>query len=113
MSTEESIVITVNEFEPGHTSEQQGYYWMGLNAWGAHLGFTAHESELILHNSVLCSAYGTKRTIKRAGSDGSIVVDVPNERSSSQSIKAYSLLIEHLLRMAAEDGYVIPDPRFA
>lgn len=89
-----------------HTSEQAGYYWASLNKYGRHLGYNAKESEEILHREVKCRLFGVEKTIRRHG----MILQVPKGSSKRLSKEAYSEMIEELLVMAAEDGYVIEPP---
>jgi len=88
-----------------HQSDsQRHYYWMCLKLWGDSIGFSARESEEILHRAVLCEAFGVKETRMVRGS----TIEIPNQRSSRLSREDYSLLIETMIRMAAENGFVVP-----
>ena len=89
-----------------HTDEQRGYYWKYLKEWGAFLGYTARESEELLHNEVLCEAYGVRDfvTINNA------VHGLPKERSSRQDRENYSLLIDTMIMLAAQTNFVVPRP---
>ena len=97
------ITIEVKVFKPRHTSEQQGKYWASLKEWGKQLGYSAKESEEILHEAVLCETYGTEKTVQYRGR----IRQIPKKRSHDRDIEEYSELIETMMRMASEDGVYI------
>ena len=83
-----------------HSDEQRGLYWATLHAYGDKCGYSRKESDLMLHNAVLCEAYGIKRYANYRG----MLWPVPRERSAKQSTEKYSTLIDTLQRMIDEDA---------
>lgn len=100
------VSIEARGIKPQQTDEQRGYYWLSLKSWGNHLGYSAKESEEILHRHICCVAFGVKET-KRIGG---MIIEIPEMRSSRLNREEYSVLIETLIREAAEDGFVIERP---
>ena len=82
------------------SDEQRGVYWAQLHSYGDKQGYNRKETDLMLHNAVLCEAYGVKRYINYRG----VMWPVPRERSSEQNTENYSKLIDALLRLIAEDA---------
>jgi len=97
------IDVDAKAAKDGQTNPQRKYYWRSLNAWGRELGYTVKETEMYLHNSILCEAYGVKEC-KRIGRS---IIEIPNQRSSKSNREDYSLLIETLILVAAETGFAI------
>ena len=93
------LVVEIKESKPRHTNEQQRYYWATLHEWGKELGYTTKETEVILHNLVLCEAYGIEKYIEYGGSRW----PVPKSRSSDRNVTEYSELIETLVRLVGND----------
>jgi hypothetical protein len=101
------------------TDAQRGAYWAGLHELGRHLGYSARESETLLHEVILAECYGVSGSREiRAG--GKVYQwPRPAERSSRKpdggprDVETYSELIETLLRFAAEYGCVIEIERAA
>jgi len=93
------LVVEIKKNKPRHTDEQQGYYWATLHEWGKELGYTTKETEVILHNLVLCEAYGIEKYIEYNGAKW----PVPKSRSSDRNVSEYSELIETLKRLIGND----------
>jgi len=89
------LVVTIKAQSPAHTPEQQGLYWSTLHEWGRELGYSVKETETILHNMVLCEAYGVASYVEFKGARW----PVPKERSSGQDVEHYSLLIQTLMNL--------------
>lgn len=98
--------VEVKPIKSKHTDPQRGYYWRSLHFWGGCLGYTAKESETLLHLAVCCEAFGVKET-RRIGNS---VVEIPNHTSSKLHRDDYSLLIDRMLQMAAVSGVNVPPP---
>lgn len=96
-----------------HSDSQRGAYWSGLHEFAAHLGYSKREAETLLHEVMLCETYGTKEAREIVASGQTYRWPVPAERSSKDAdgrvrdVQTYSELIETLLRVAAEHGYII------
>lgn len=99
--------LTLEQIKPKQTDSQRGMYWASLHEFGKHLGYDARETEAILHNHILCCAYGVKETREIGGSR----IEIPNERSSKQNREDYAHLIDTLMRVAAEEGFYIEPSR--
>lgn len=97
------LEIKVEERRPRHTSEQEGLYRASLHAYGKELGYTARESDHLIHETLLCEAFGVDKAYVSRG----IVRERPLKRSASLSIEDYSTLIDTLFRHAAENGVVL------
>lgn len=89
------LVIEIKESRPKHTPEQQAKYWATLHEWGREQGYTVKETEAILHNHVLCEAFGIEKMIEVGGARW----PVPKHRSSDSDVEEYSILIETLERL--------------
>ena len=100
------LEIEVRAIRPKHTQEQQGYYWQALHFWGREIGYSAKESEVYLHSSVCCEAFGVERKLKIRGS----VIEIPKRSSSKLTRADYSLLIDTMIRMASQYGVTIEPP---
>ena len=102
-----------------HSGEQRGAYWSAVHQLGRHLGYSARESETLLHDAILAECYGVAgaREITMGGKVYSW--PRPAERSSRKpdggprDVQTYSELIETVLRLAAEYGCVIEIERAA
>ena len=97
------IEVHIKPLVLAHTSEQQGLYRSLLHEYGKELGYSAKESDLILHESILCETFGILKSLVFRGR----ISNIPCKRSGKLSIEDYSLLIETLMRLAAEDGIVL------
>jgi len=103
------FVVRFGEPKVLHTSEQRGYYWTVLKAFGAELGMNAKESEAFIHNECKCRAFGVSKTVRFGGT----VREVPNASSADAGKDEYSRLIDELIILAGEHGYTIPPPESA
>jgi hypothetical protein len=107
------VQIDVAPLKRKHTSEQQRAYWKFLHEVGRHLGYSARETETLLHDAMLVECFGSAGA-KQMRVRGEVYSwPVPAERSSkdadgrARDVETYSALIETLLRVAAEHGYLI------
>lgn len=91
------LVVEIREQRHTQTPDQRGKYWATLHEWGKELGYTVKETEAILHNMVLCEAYGIEGYAEFRGARWPI----PKKRSSGRNIEEYSILIETLERLVA------------
>lgn len=109
------LTVELKPIRMKHSQQQQGYYWRSLHAFGRHLGYSAHESETLLHPAVCAAAFGLSdhREIHIQGR--TYQWPVPRETSSKDAdgnvrdMETYSTLIETLIRFAAEHGYVVEE----
>lgn len=107
------LALDISPLRSRHTDPQRAAYWSALHRFGDALGYSAAESENLLHNVVLAEAFGTQgiREITTRGKQ--YAWPIPAERSSKDSEgrvrdrETYSALIETLLRLAAEYGVVL------
>ena len=96
-----------------HSDSQRGAYWAALHEFGKHVGYSARETETLLHEAILAECYGTAGAKEIMVRGKAYHWPVPAERSSkdadgrARDVDTYSALIETLLRVAAEYGYVI------
>ncbi len=100
------FTIEILAYKQSHSDSQRAYYWQALKQYGAHCGMNGKESEEIIHRECLCRLFGIEKTIRR----GNMVIDVPKMTSKRLDKETYSELIDELIILAGEDGYVIPDP---
>lgn len=107
------LQIDVAPMKRKHTSEQQRAYWASLHEFGRFLGYSARETETLLHEAMLCECFGSAG-VKEMRVRGQVHSwPVPAERSSKDAdgrprdVETYSALIETLLRVAAEHGFII------
>lgn len=110
------LEITLAAIKPKHTSEQQGYYWMSLHAFGEWCGYNKRWVDEMLHPLICCEAYGVARhvVVHWHGTDLNWPVPVAtsshDENGNKRDRESYSELIEALIRFAGEQGYIIPPP---
>lgn len=95
------VTIELRPFEFKQTDEQRGYYHMWKNAFAQYTGNTPDE----MHEHLLCEAYGSE--VRRTGLG---LVRRPLQRSSKANRTDYSFLIDTLIRVAADMGFVVPPP---
>lgn len=88
-----------------HTRSQQGKYWACLHEFGEWLGYSKGETETILHNAILCNAFGSEPPKMVFG----VLTSLPNRRSSTADRDEYSVLIETLNGVAADHGYTFKE----
>jgi hypothetical protein len=107
------VSIDITPLRSRHTEPQRAAYWSALHRFGDALGYSAAESEMLLHNVVLAEAFGTRGTREIRTRGKQYAWPVPAERSSkdaegrARDRETYSALIETLLRLAAEYGVVL------
>lgn len=107
------LQIDVSPLKRRHSDSQRGAYWASLHEFAAHLGYSKREAETLLHEIILCETYGTKEAREIVAGGQAYRWPVPAERSSvdadgrPRDVETYSELIETLMRVAAEHGYVL------
>jgi hypothetical protein len=107
------IEVTIAEIKPAHSRDQQGYYWLSLHQFGKWLGYTAHETETLLHPVICVETWGQSDTREITCRGRTYQWPTPKETSSKDSdgkkrdAETYSELIETLIRFAAEQGFVV------
>ena len=97
----EGITLTIAPVVHPHTHKQRAYYWKWLKEFGQFCGTTPDET----HEEILCQTYGSEYLETRFG-----IKRRPQKRSSEATRPEYSLLIDTLIRVAAELGFQIPPP---
>jgi hypothetical protein len=95
------IAVDISALKAKQTNPQRGYYHMWKRAFAGFCGTTPDE----MHEHLLCEAYGSEYTRTRLG-----LMKRPLQRSSKANRTEYSVLIETLIRVAAEMGFVVPPP---
>ena len=95
--------VTVEPVAEPQTLKQRGQYWSALHEFGEHCGYTRRESEVIIHEELLRSTFGVYETRDLFGR----LRTLPRQRSANAHRTDYSALIEALIRLAADHGYVI------
>ena len=107
------LQIDITPIKRKHTDSQKGAYWASLHELGKHLGYTPRLVETLLHDTMLCEAYGTLEVASLMVNGEFMRYPIPKARSSvdeqgrARDVQTYSLLIETLLRVSAEYGYYI------
>jgi len=98
---DEGLVLTLKPPMRFKTRNQENYYRKWCNQFAKYCGLTPDE----MHDELLCITYGSKEVETKFGTRRR-----PVQRSSSASVKEYSELVETLIRVAAEMGFVVPPP---
>jgi hypothetical protein len=109
------VEVQIAEIKPAHSDSARGLYWASLHQFAQWLGYSTREAEAMLHPLICAEAFGQdgEREITWKGKRYSW--PVPRETSSKDSegrkrdAETYGVLIETLLRFAAEQGYVIQE----
>lgn len=96
------ITIEIRPFVHGQTSPQRGYYHKWKNEFAEHCGMTPDE----MHEEILCQAYGSEVHETRMGRRIR-----PVKRSSQANRVEYSVLIDTLIRVAANMDFIVPPPQ--
>jgi hypothetical protein len=96
------LEITIVPLEFHHTREQVGYYRKWCREFGNYCGMTPDE----MHEEMLCQAYGSEEVTTKFGT-----VRRPLQRSGDVKRGDYSVLIDTLIRVAAEMGFDVPPPQ--
>lgn len=107
------IEMTIVEIKPAHTDSMRAYYWTSLHAFGTWLGYSARETEAMLHPLMCAECFGQEGAREIRWKGRAWCWPVPKETSSKDADgrkrdrETYSALIETLIRFAAEQGYVV------
>ena len=97
----DGIDITIEPLVYDHTKSQSRYYHKYCREFANYTGNTHDE----MHDEILCAAYGSEIVQTKIGPRRR-----PLKRSSDAKRTEYSVLIDTLIRIAAECGFVIPPP---
>lgn len=100
-SLDNGIEITIEPKPRFHTTRQRGYYHKWKNEFARFTGNTPDE----MHEALLMEAYGSELVETKMGE-----FRRPMQRSSTAGVTDYSLLIETLIRVAAQMGFHVPPP---
>jgi hypothetical protein len=95
------ITLELKPLEYAQTDSQRGYYHLWKNNFASFCGNTPDE----MHEHILCEAYGSEYYRTRLG-----LMLRPLQRSAGANRAEYSVLIETLIRVAAEMEFVVPPP---
>ena len=95
------ITIEIRPYVPQQTDSQRGYYHKWKGQFAAYCGLTPDE----MHEELLCRTYGSEVVDTKLGRKIR-----PLNRSSSASRSEYSVLIDTLIRTAAQMGFDVPPP---
>ncbi len=98
----DGITIEILPYAHKRSRQQENYYRKWCRAFGEYCGTTPDET----HEEILCIAYGSEVRETRFGRKIR-----PVQRSSEANRIEYSLLIDTLVRVAAEMGFDIPPPQ--
>lgn len=107
------VEITVAPMRRRHSDSQRGLYWSSLHQFGRHLGYSAPETESLLHPVICAQAFGVRDHKEIVCRGERYSWPVPTETSSKDAdgrvrdVETYGHLIEALMQFAAEYGYVI------
>lgn len=100
-SVKEGIQIEILPLVFGHTRQQMKYYRKWCAEFGNDVGLPPDK----MHDIVLCECYGSKMVNTPFGWQ-----QVPLKRSGDTDRGEFGDLIETLIRLAAENNFVIPPP---
>ena len=95
------VTVEIKPLVFDHTSKQRGYYHLWKRKFADWCGNTPDE----MHEEILCQTYGSEVCQTKFGQRIR-----PLMRSSEANRVEYSVLIDTLIRVAAELGFVIPPP---
>lgn len=95
------VTLTIEPIVMSQTNPQRGYYHKWKNAFADFCGSTPDE----MHEHLLCETYGSEMVDTRLG-----LVRRPLKRSSVANRVEYSVLIDTLIRVAADMGFFVPPP---
>lgn len=93
------ITLEVRPYEPSRSRQQEKYYRKWAGEFGRFTGNTPDE----IHEIMLGTCYGSDEVETKFGP-----VMRPRKRSAEASRMEYSELIETLIRVAGEMGFVVP-----
>lgn len=96
------VRLSLEALQHAQTNPQRGYYHMWKNAFADFCGTTPDE----MHEHLLCEAYGSETHHTKIG-----LMKRPLQRSSEANRVEYSLLIDTLIRVAADMGFAVPPPQ--
>ena len=95
------LTLTLEPLEFEQTHNQRGYYHMWKKKFADFCGSTPDE----MHEYLLCETYGSEVVETMIG-----IRTRPLQRSSTANRTEYSVLIDTLIRVAADMGFHVPPP---
>ena len=95
------LILKIEPLEFEQTDNQRGYYHMWKRKFADFCGSTPDE----MHEYLLCETYGSEEVVTMIGRQTR-----PLQRSSKANRTEYSVLIDTLIRVAAEMGFHVPPP---
>jgi len=94
--------LELSPLKTNRTRPQENYYRDWSRQFAKHVGLTPNE----MHDEILCIHFGSEEIDTPFG-----MKRRPLQRSSVSSKTEYMELIDSLIRIAAEMGFDIPDPK--
>jgi len=94
--------LELSPLKTNRTRPQENYYRVWSRQFAKHVGLTPNE----MHDEILCIHFGSEEIDTPFG-----MKRRPLQRSSVSSKTEYMELIDSLIRIAAEMGFDIPDPK--
>ena len=94
--------LELSPLKTNRTRPQENYYRVWSREFAKHVGLTPDE----MHDEILCIHFGSEEINTGFG-----MKRRPKQRSSLSSKTEYMELIDTLVRVAAEMGFDIPDPK--
>lgn len=107
------LQIELSPMKRAHSQSQRGAYWASLHEFGRALGYSAHETESLLHPVICTQAFGSAGHKEITCRGQTYSWPVPAETSSKtaegqvRDVETYGILMEALQQFAAEYGHVI------
>tara|TARA_R110002020_G_scaffold4496_5_gene19581 strand:- start:5198 stop:5614 length:417 start_codon:yes stop_codon:yes gene_type:complete len=99
-SSRKGLALEVKPITSSRTKSQEGFYRMWARKFAKECGMTDGE----MHEEMLCQTYGFQEYQTPFGRKKR-----PNKRSGDTDIHSYSELIDTLVRICSEMGFVIPE----
>ena len=93
------IVVELCSAKKERTRRQERYYRKWCGEFAKHCGMTPDE----MHEEMLCSAFGSEEIETKFG-----IRRRPLKRSGDSSVGMYAELIDTLIMVAGEMGFVVP-----
>ncbi len=96
------VTIEIRPLVYKRTRPQENYY----RKWCREFADFCGSSPDKMHNDLLCECFGSEWLLPKFGAP----IQVPEMRSEDSMREEYSTLIETLIRVAAELGFMVPPP---
>lgn len=101
-SVKDGLSVEIRPIKINHSRDQENYYRKWCREFGIFTGDTPDE----MHAHIMRETFGTVMVTTGTG----MKVRANRETSSSLSVEEYAELIETLIRVAANFGFVVPPP---